>query len=61
MMSNEKKRGYDKAMALAKGNTYSYDSSRRIAELAAKDADYATASTDYKGGFACAVYDLFRC
>jgi hypothetical protein len=61
MKNAEQKRGFDKAMTLAKGNTYMYDSSRRIMELAAKDPDYATASNDYKGGFANAVYSLFRC
>lgn len=61
MMNAEKQRGWDKAMTLANGDTYMYDSSRRIMELAAKDPDYATASVDYKGGFASAVYSLFRC
>lgn len=61
MMNNDKQRGYDKAMALTHGDTYMYDSSRRIREVAAKDADYATASDDYKGGFAAAIYALFRC
>ena len=61
MMSKEAQRGYDKAMALTKGNTYMYDSTRRIFEVAAKDPDYATASDEYKRGFAGAIYALFRC
>lgn len=61
MKNAEQKRGFDKAMTLANGDTYMYDSSRRIMELAAKDPEYATASVDYKGGFADAVYSLFRC
>ena len=61
MKNAEQKRGFDKAMTLANGDTYMYDSSRRIMELAAKDPEYATASNDYKSGFANAVYSLFRC
>ena len=58
--------GYNKAMILSTRNgfcdgTYMYDSSRRICELAAKDKDYESAGTDYRGGFADAVYSLFRC
>lgn len=61
MKNAEQKRGFDKGMTLANGNTYMYDSSRRIMELAAKDPEYAAASVDYKSGFANAVYSLFRC
>ena len=61
MKNTEMQRGYDKAMALAGGDTYMYDSSKRIAELAAQDANYASASNDYKQGFATAVYSLARC
>ena len=60
MQNKEAQRGYDKAMALTYGDTYMYDSSRRIREVAAKDADYPTASDDYKAGFAAAVYALHR-
>ena len=60
-MNNDKQRGYDKAMALTNGDTYMYDSSRRIREVAAKDADYAAASDNYRAGFAAAIYALFRC
>ena len=57
--------GYDKAMKLSTRNgfydgTYSYDSTKRIFELAAKDPDYENSTHDYKRGFAAAVYDLFR-
>lgn len=61
MKNNDKQLGYDKAMALTYGDTYMYDSSRRILEVAAKDVDYPTASNDYKAGFAAAIYALHRC
>ena len=48
--------GWDKAMTLSKGDTYMYDSSRRIYELSLKDPDYATATNAYRSGFAQAVY-----
>lgn len=60
-MTEMYRKGYEKAMALTCGNTYMYDSTRRIFEVAAKDPDYADAPLDYKGGFADAIYSLFRC
>ena len=54
-------RGYDKAMELMNYDTYMYDSSRRIYELSKKDPEYETAGTEYRGGFAAAVYNMFRC
>ena len=53
--------GYDKAMELMNYDTYMYDSTRRIFELMKKDPDYESADNDYRGGFAAAVYDMFRC
>ena len=58
--------GYNKAMTRSTRNgfcdgTYMYDSTRRIFELAAKDENYETASDEYRGGFAAAVYSLHRC
>ena len=58
--------GYNKAMTLSTRNgfydgTYMYDSSRRICELAAKDSNYASASAEYRKGFAAAIYNLHRC
>ena len=51
---------YNKAMELSRGNTYMYDSSKRIRELSAKDSNYVNATDEYKKGFAVAVYSLFR-
>lgn len=58
--------GYNKAMTLSTRNdfcdsTYAYDSSRRISKPAAKDTDYVSASTEYRRGFAIAIYNLHRC
>ena len=53
--------GYNKAMELMHYDTYMYDSSRRIYELAQLDPTYANADNDYRGGFAGAVYEMHRC
>ena len=53
--------GWNKAMELSNGHTYMYDSTKRIFELADKDPEYEAATSQYKSGFAQAVYSLFRC
>ena len=53
--------GWNKAMELSEGDTYMYDSTRRIFELADEDPDYETATDAYRAGFGSAVYSLFRC
>lgn len=61
MTKADGKRGYNKAVELMRGDTYMYDSSRRIYELQKLDPHYESQSDDYKRGFMQAVYDYFRC
>ena len=60
-MTDDFKRGYDKAYELAKGNTYSYDSTKRLFELEALYKGYNLESLEFKRGFVACVYALFVC
>ena len=61
MTSEDYKRGYDKAYELMRGDTYMYDSTRRLFEVAAKYSPYEHETLEFKHGFVSCVYDLFRC